>query len=239
MKKLKQEHTSEGINSNFFSFFQRLINVLLLNTLYAQISERSGHIIVVNFKCAHSFAANILSHQFVWMSTEKSIEKLALRLWIISFHLNLPIWFFSSNTWYDNNSPSSIVYNLNTWICFIIRCRICTWYRSSRSAFAFVTKAQGFWCWLFCYFNICSWVWTWRSTWTMIASGCHCCRFIRLSIGWLLWIHYGRCWSTIKNIPSQGICLSDCVNCSDEIDIFDFRKKEILCNEQSEEKDVV
>lgn len=64
--------TSEWINTYFFSFFQRFINVFLLDTLNAQIGECCGHVSIVDFKSAHSFAANILSHQFVWMGTGKS-----------------------------------------------------------------------------------------------------------------------------------------------------------------------
>lgn len=122
-----------------------------------------------------------------WYRMESGHDKDYFR-WIngMAWHkLNSPIRLVFRDARNDHNSSATVVYNLYTRICFIVRCAVCAWYRTSRSSFTLVSESKSLWSWLLCDFNKRIRIWTWRSALaTLTAPRTHCCGIhaIRLSI---------------------------------------------------------
>lgn len=100
---------------------------------------------------------------------------------------NSPKWFIFCDAWHNHDSWPTIINDLNAWISFIIGCTACAWDWASGTPFAFISKSEGFRCWLLCYLNVSIRVW--------MISGVHCCaRINSLSIGYCLRFSNFRFW---------------------------------------------
>lgn len=104
------------------------------------------------------------------------LKKNTITFWIYEFeNWNLPMRWIFRDTRYNNNSSSMIVYNLYTWIRFIIWRTVCTWYWTSRSPFTLITESKSFWCWLLHDPHMSIRIWTgWSALATLATPRIHC-----------------------------------------------------------------
>lgn len=66
--------TLERIDAYLLARLQRSLNVLLLDTLYAQIAEDCTHCLAADLQCADALLAALLANQIVGMWTARKYK---------------------------------------------------------------------------------------------------------------------------------------------------------------------
>lgn len=133
--------TLERIDAYLLARLQRSLNVLLLDTLYAQIAEDGTHCLATDLQCADALLAALLANQIVGMWTARKIILFnVFVLFIILFFLLSPIWRILGDTGNDDNSASLVAHNLDGRIGFVFGRRVDAGYGTGRATLAFIAK---------------------------------------------------------------------------------------------------